>query len=274
VRAWLDVLLATKMATRDGDRFVAAPGLAACATGQPRLALVAELRTALLQSSHMVHAAKRGAPTLGWQHTDAEIVNAQGLLSAAGIAGVTANLFPRLEGLLPRLEAGGAVLDIGAGAAGLTIAFARAFPRSRVVGLEPAAAPLAEARRNVAASEVSDRIELRAQTIEDLTDESAFDFIWLPQMFLPDDVLARGLASAKRALTPGGWLLTAAMAPAGDDLASAAARLRGVLWGGCARDKDELLAAVGSAGFDEVLAFPGPGAASPIVARAIKAHTR
>jgi len=53
----------------------------------------------------------------------------------------------------------------------------RLFPRLRVIGLEPQDAPLAEARRNVAAAKLGEHIELRAQRIEDLADREAFDLV-------------------------------------------------------------------------------------------------
>jgi predicted ATPase len=75
----------------------------------------------------------------------------------------------------------------------------------REYGLEPQDAPMAEARRNVTAANLGDRIELRAQRIEDLADREAFDLVWLPQVFLPREVLERGLRRALAALRPGGW---------------------------------------------------------------------
>lgn len=73
---------------------------------------------------------------------------------------------------------GAAVLDVGAGVGGICVAAARLWPNARVVGLEPAPAPLAEAHRNVAASGVGDRIELRSIRLDELTDIDAFDLAW------------------------------------------------------------------------------------------------
>jgi 23S rRNA G2445 N2-methylase RlmL len=57
----------------------------------------------------------------------------------------------------------------------IAIELCRAFPALRVVGLEPAAAPLVQARANVAAAQLADRIALRQQGVEDLHDSEAFD---------------------------------------------------------------------------------------------------
>lgn len=109
-------------------------------------------------------------------------------------------LFPRLDGLLALLQDPTATfLDVGTGVATIAIQMCRLFPRLHAVGLEPQDAPLAQARRNVVEARLGDRIELRAQRIEDLTDREAFDLVWLPQVFLPREVLERGRPCAPAA---------------------------------------------------------------------------
>ena len=266
--ALVDVLVALGMASRDGDRYQACAGMAPFLAGHRKNILVSDLRSALLQSGFLVAQAKRGDITTGWQYTDPEIIQAQGLLSEGALEPMAQALFPQLDGLLERLDQpGAAVLDVGAGAAGLSIAFARRFPQARVVGLEPAPVPLSVGQRNVAASDVGHRIELRAIRVEELGDEGAFDFAWLPQMFLPTPVLERALAAVRRALKPGGWLLTAAVSIPGDTVQAAAARLRNTLWGGGRREAAELRALVEAAGFAEVRTGQSPGPFPPIVAR-------
>ena len=52
-----------------------------------------------------------------------------------------------LPGVAARLESGGTAADLGCGQGALALALARAFPRSRVVGLDADAASIAAARR-------------------------------------------------------------------------------------------------------------------------------
>jgi hypothetical protein len=82
----------------------------------------------------------------------------------------------------------------------------RTYPTLRVVGLEPAGAPRREALANIAAAGYSDRIQIRDQPVEALTDVERFDLAYLPQVFLPEDAFIGGLATVRRALRPGGWL--------------------------------------------------------------------
>jgi predicted O-methyltransferase YrrM len=123
-------------------------------------------------------------------------------------------------------------LDVGTGVAEIAIQMCHLFPELHVVALEPQEAPLAEALSNVEAAALSERIELRAQRIEDLTESEKFDLVWLPQMFLRQEVLERGLRTAWSALRAGGWIVLLAVSAPGMTLDAAFWRLRNVLWGG------------------------------------------
>jgi 23S rRNA G2445 N2-methylase RlmL len=54
----------------------------------------------------------------------------------------------------------------------------RALLTLHVVGLDTQDAPLAEARCNISAAGLSDRIKLRKQGIEDLKVEDVFDYVF------------------------------------------------------------------------------------------------
>jgi len=87
-------------------------------------------------------------------------------------------------------------LDVGSGVGALAIEMCSIWPHLHVVGLEPQAVPLAEGRRNVAAAGLGDRIALRAQRVEEMTEHEAFDLAWLPQVFLPREAFGPGLQRA------------------------------------------------------------------------------
>jgi predicted O-methyltransferase YrrM len=105
----------------------------------------------------------------GWRFTDRGVVEAQGDLSAA----MAEKALPKLRflpGLVPALRKPGALLlDVGAGAAGVSLALCRRFPALRAVALEPAPASAAVARAKVAEAGLADRIEVRADRIERLS---------------------------------------------------------------------------------------------------------
>ena len=270
VVALVDVLASMDLAEGVGERWVAAAELEPVMR-EPQLGLLRDdLRTTLLQSLALFTTARHEPHALGrWDHTDEELLQAQGRLSASVIPMLAEVLFPHVPGLLDRLRsASGSFLDVGAGVAAVSIAMCRQYPAVRAVGLEPASAPLAVARRNVAAAGLEDRIELRDRPVEELDDEGAFDVAWLPASFLSAAAFGTALGTVHRALRPGGLLLTGALDPRGADPAGAVTRLRLILWGGESLAPDEVVAMVEAAGYFDVTAVPRQsGRLVPIHAR-------
>jgi SAM-dependent methyltransferase len=247
VHRLVDVLSTMDLVVPHDDRWVVAPGL-------PSVELLgADLRTGLLQTHALYSAARRGELSVGWSYVDEDVLQAQGTMSAGAVVFLERVLFPSVPGMLERLRADGAAfLDVGAGVGAVTIEMCRRFPALRAVGIEPQDAPLALARANVEAAGLDSRVELRQQLIQDLPDEDAFDVVWLPGNFLPRDVLVDALGVVHRALRPGGLLLMATLGGGGDDLASAAARLRATLWGGDAVEPETVVELLERAGYTDI----------------------
>ena len=266
----LDVLVALGAAERDGDAYRPAPA------AEPLLAdravaerLAAEARSTLLQAADLGARSRGGLDLEGWRHEDPDILRNQGVSSASAVP-VLAAAFPSLGDLAERMQApGAAALDVGTGVAAIAVALCRRFPELRVVGLEPAKAPMAEARRNVVAAGLEDRVELRGQRVEDLADEAAFDFAFLPVVFLSTETVRAGLAAIRRALRPGGWVVVASLGVPGDELGPALGRLKATLWGSEALSPDAVRALCAEAGYAEVRAFDAPpgGALVPVAGR-------
>jgi cyclopropane fatty-acyl-phospholipid synthase-like methyltransferase len=165
-----------------------------------------------------------------------------------------------LPGLQARLESpDGAFLDVGMGVAIVSIETCRIYPRLRAVGLEPGRVPAEEARRNIAAAGLADRIEVREQRVEDLADRDAYDLVFFPQVFMPLEVVKQGLRRVREALHPGGWVTLAAIDAPGDGLHATTARLLNVLWGGTPLAVDEVADLARAAGFEMVRAGGEPG---------------
>ena len=254
--ALVDVLATMDLAERIGEHWVAGAELEPVMR-EPRLGVLRDdLRTTLLQGLALFTTARVEPHALGgWRHVDEDLLQAQGRVSASVVPMLANVLFPHVPGLVDRLEGGsGAFLDVGAGVAAVSIAMCRQYPALRAVGLEPASAPLALARRNVAAGGLEDRVELRAQRVEELDDEEAFDVAWLPVSFLPNDAVAIALTTVHRALRPGGLLLTGALDGSGADGEAAVTRLRLALWGGGDLAVAEVVAMIEAAGYVDVTA--------------------
>jgi precorrin-6B methylase 2 len=205
----------------------------------------------------------------GWRADDPVIVRAQALVSEATSDRMSA-LFSELPELALRLQASGAqMLDVGAGAGGLCVAFARAFPRLRVVGIERSPVACGEARAAVVRAGVGDRVEIREGLAEDLHDHERYACAYVAQMFISDETLPDALRATLRALEPRGTLVTGAIASLGDTLLAAISRLRSSVWGGGVRTASDLVTALEHAGFIEArsLSLLGGGAFLPIIAR-------
>ncbi len=220
---------------------------------------LAEIRFGMLLDAKLLLSSTR---SLSWTHTETEILQAGGEVSAGFAPALTQTIVPQLEGLSRRLGSPeGSFLDVGAGAAGLSIAMARLWPSLNVVGIDPWAPSLALARENVRTAGLIGRIQLRQQAVEDILDADAFDLAWLPSAFIPENVIPAACEHVYRALRPGGWLLFAMANPGSDPVSASLVRLRTVLWGGCLMDPDQVGTLLKGTGFVDVrtLAIP-PGA--------------
>jgi hypothetical protein len=111
------------------------------------------------------------------------------------------------------------------------------------------------------------RIELRAQLVQDLADDGAFDFCFLPSVFLSTEVLRSGLAAVLRALRPGGWVVMGTLGAPGDELAPALSRLKATLWGSAALTPEQVTRLCEEAGYADVRVLPGRGTLIPIAAQ-------
>jgi predicted O-methyltransferase YrrM len=260
VEGILDVLVALLLVRRDGQLFVAAPGLRPLLAPDTKGVFLAQLRSVDLQGRQLIDGSRRSTLGPGWQHTDPMLLEAQGRSGKSAIPAMVQAIRsnPELEVRLQQPSA--SFLDVGVGVGVIAIELCRAFPTLRVVGLEPAAAPLAQARRNVAAAQLAGRIELRQQGVEELQDSEAFDLAFVAQVFIPDGTFEAGLANVWRGLRPGGWLHMPAISATGDELEPALSRLRNILWGGGARLPEQVAEAARGVGFTGVqIVAPGAG---------------
>lgn len=112
------------------------------------------------------------------------------------------------------------------------------------------------------AAALTDRIELRRQAAEDLTDIDSFDLAWIPSAFILDSSITAVAQRVYRALRPDGWVLFAMINPGSDPLASSFARLRTTIWGGAMLTPSEAHTMLESIGFVAVQTLPTPPSAT------------
>lgn len=102
---------------------------------------------------------------------------------------------------------------------------------------------------------LTDRVELRLQSLSDLSDEEAFDLAWCPQPFIARAVFEAGLPRIHRATRPNRWLVVSlATGGASDPFEIAVFAHSADILGGGPIGVDEAKALLTAAGFDQFTA--------------------
>ena len=144
----------------------------------------------------------------GWAETDPELIRARGATSGEVFLSILEQCRAYLPGLPERLDRpGAAFLDVGTGAGGIVIAMCRAHEGLHAVGLDISAVAVTAARGQIAEAGLGSRAKIREQSVAAIEDVDAFDLLWVPQLFLPEPVLAQALPRLHRAARPGAGLL-------------------------------------------------------------------
>ena len=139
-------------------------------------------------------------------------------------------------------------LDVGTGAGGIAMQLCRQFPELRAVGIDVSPTALDVARIDIASAGLTDRIEIRAQSVDTLSDVTAFDLVWVPQPFIPRATLVAALPRLFRATRAGGCLVMP-LAMEGD--------LANLMSGGGTLAVEDALKLVAEVGFREVATQDG-----------------
>jgi 2-polyprenyl-3-methyl-5-hydroxy-6-metoxy-1,4-benzoquinol methylase len=89
----------------------------------------------------------------------------------------TAQWLAALPDMVERLKQGGRVLDVGCGSGRISMAIAKAFPRSEVIGLDPDRASVERARTAAADAQAGPNLSFLAATTHEIDESGAFDLI-------------------------------------------------------------------------------------------------
>jgi precorrin-6B methylase 2 len=233
--------------------------------------ILAEICACVFQSAKII---SFGPKTSGWTHTEKEFLQYSGQISMSFPPILKQRIVSQLAGLAERLDSGDAqFLDVGVGVAAMAIEMARLWPSLRITGIDPWKPSLALAKQNVRRAGLEDRIELREQKGEDITDSNTFDLAWIPSAFIPCSSIEQVVNRVHTALRPGGWVLFAMAKAGGDPLRSALVRLRTIQWGGCLMSADEVESLLRSTGFSDIKTLPTPPNALVALTTARKAGT-
>lgn len=132
---------------------------------------------------------------------------------AQAIAGVNVmvarKILPGLPGVADRLNAGGALLEVGCGTGNLQLQIAKAFPNARCTGVDIDPTGLEAAREAVLRAGLADRVSIVEGDVGRAVAKGAFDVVIMVEVLheiAPEirPAVVRGCAGALR---EGGWLV-------------------------------------------------------------------
>jgi cyclopropane fatty-acyl-phospholipid synthase-like methyltransferase len=118
-------------------------------------------------------------------------------------------LLPELPGLKARLDAGGAILEVGCGTGRHLLQLAKAFPAARCCGFEIDPTGLAAARAAIAAAGVADRVTATGGDLVEIAPAGSMDAVVMIEVLHEIAPGARQgvIDGCARALASGGWLV-------------------------------------------------------------------
>jgi len=205
LKAILNVLISAEFINSAKDTFKATGDLAEKFKSEGTSRTLGKMYSNFGQVRELIQASKLHQLKAGWLYTDENILQAQGAFSEIVVMDFIP-LFPDIKTLLQK--PGAKFLDVGAGVGKIALKACELYPNITAVALEPAEVPYFLAEKNLAASSFGNRLKLLKMGVQDLNEDETFDVIWVAQAFIFDEHFIPSLKKLKKALKPGGILLT------------------------------------------------------------------
>ena len=167
-----------------------------------------DLAAAMVDGEAKVEAGFRTGEGVSWGESSGCLFCAVGAFFRPGyVNGIVQSWLPAVDGMMPRLEAGAKVADIGCGVGFSTLLMAKAFPASRFVGYDFHAPSIEQANAHAAAHGLGDRVRFEVADAKQIG-ERDFDLITMFDC-LHDMGDPRGCARHVRSLLKddGAWMI-------------------------------------------------------------------
>ena len=206
--ALLEVLQSLGVVTVSTRQWSLTPGWADIVAGKAPFDLAAVVETHRIRATQFEQSVGGGSDYASLTPDD-RLALARGVSFNPSSPAVQAMLrrdLESLDGLARALQDGARVLELGCGVGSRLTAFALAFPRLQAVGVELDPALAAYGRERAAQLGVGDRVIYVVEDATTYAPDELFDLVGWSQFFFPGPSRAGALATARKALRPGGWI--------------------------------------------------------------------
>lgn len=136
-----------------------------------------ELAAAMIEGEPKVEHGFRTGEGVAWGESAGCLFCAVGAFFRPGyVNGIVQAWLPALDGMMPRLEAGAKIADVGCGVGFSTLVMAKAFPNSQFIGYDFHEPSIEQATAHAADHGLSDRVSFKTATAKQIA-ETGFDLI-------------------------------------------------------------------------------------------------
>lgn len=268
LEAVLHLLRAHGISEERAGRWSLTPSWGALARGESPVDLAAVLGQGRVQAEQLARCLDPAVEDYWELAPEDRLLVARGVSfepsSAAGQALARQNI-ERTPGAVEALEQGGRMLELGCGVASRLTAALLSFPRATAVGVELTEDLVVFGRQRAQGLGLAHRLQLVVDDVCTHEPDGLFDLVGWSQFFFPSDTRAAALATARKALRPGGWITMpvvwdgAPLEPGGpEDRQLAVERLALDLWRVPLRSTAEVVAELEDAGFVDVAVEENP----------------
>jgi len=210
IREWLSAQAASGYVEHEAGRFRLPPEQALALAEEDSPVYIAGgavvLASMYLDKDKLV-AAMRGDGALSWaDHHPCLFSGTERFFRPGYRANLVSNWLPAMEGVVPRLEEGAKVADIGCGHGASTIILARAFPKSTFLGFDFHEPSIQEARRRAADAGVDKRASFAKASAKEFPGQD-FDLVCFFDCLHDMGDPVGAARHAHQALKPGGTVL-------------------------------------------------------------------
>lgn len=128
------------------------------------------LAVGALKADERITEAFRTGAGVGWhEHDDEVFTGCESFFRPGYVANLTTNWLPALDGVVPKLQAGASIADVGCGLGASSVLLAQTYPASHIHGSDYHESSIELARKRAADAGVADRAQFEVASAQTFT---------------------------------------------------------------------------------------------------------